>query len=72
MEKISLDYSYALNYIEEHEIKEMGDILDNIHEIMKISLQGEFLAWMDFPEKYNREEFNRIQEVAKIQQDSIY
>jgi len=73
LEKISLDYSYALNYIEEHEIKEMGDILDNIHRELhkKISLQGEFLAWMDFPEKYNREEFNRIQEVAKkIQQDS--
>ena len=73
MTKIDFDYSYALDYINLDEIKELEDMVGTLHTTLhkKTGLGNNFLGWLDLPNSYNRDEFQRIQKTArKIQQDS--
>lgn len=71
--KVTFDYSYALDYIAPHELGALEDMVYTIHTMLhkKTGLGKEFLGWVDLPNSYDRDEFQRIQKVAKkIQQDS--
>lgn len=71
MQKITLDYSNAM--VDRREIKLLeGQILDAHEKIHKKTGAGfEFLGWTDLPEKYDREEVERIKKAAqKIRKQS--
>ena len=71
--KISFDYSKALNVIGENEIQSMEAIAENAKELL-VSGKGagnDFIGWVDLPVNYDKEEFARIQKAAeKIRSDS--
>ena len=71
--KISFDYSKALNVIGENEIQSMAVIAENAKELL-VSGKGagnDFIGWVDLPVNYDKEEFARIQKAAeKIRSDS--
>ena len=71
--KISFDYSKALNVIGEDEIRSMQAIAENAKELL-VSGKGagnDFIGWIDLPVNYDKEEFARIQKAAeKIKSDS--
>ena len=71
--KISFDYSKALNVIGENEIESMKAIAENAKELL-VSGKGagnDFIGWVDLPVNYDKEEFARIQKAAeKIRSDS--
>ena len=59
--------------IETKEINEYGKRVKEIHESLQKNKnkEDEFLGWIDLPENYDKEEFERIKESAKkIQNDS--
>lgn len=71
MANIKLDISYTGIPIEE--IMEYKTQVKNIHKELqeKASDEKEFLGWLHLPTNYDKEEFERIKEVAKrIQKDS--
>ena len=71
--KISFDYSKALNVIGGNEIESMKAIAENAKELL-VSGKGagnDFTGWVDLPVNYDKEEFARIQKAAeKIRSDS--
>ena len=71
--KISFDYSKALNVIGEDEIRSMQAIAENAKELL-VSGKGagnDFIGWIDLPVNYDKEEYARIQKAAdKIREDS--
>ena len=73
MSKITFDYSKASGFIKDQEVESMKKITSDAKELL-LSREGagnDFLGWIDLPEKYDKEEFARIQKAAKkIQSDS--
>ncbi|MBQ3554197.1 MAG: glucose-6-phosphate isomerase [Clostridia bacterium] len=73
MEKITLDYSKALNFITEEEIENIAGQIADAHEKLekKTGAGNDFLGWVGLPTDYDKEEFARIKQAAKkIQSDS--
>lgn len=73
MGNILFDYSKSLNFIGEHEISGIeSQILDAHDKLHNKTGQGnDFLGWVDLPENYDKEEFDRIKKAAeKIKKDS--
>ena len=73
MGNILFDYSKALNFIGEHEVSgiesQVLDAHDKLHN--KTGQGNEFLGWVDLPENYCKDEFERIKKAAeKIKKDS--
>ena len=71
--KVTYDYSKAMQFIGEQEIKSMCDIVENAKELLvsKSGAGNDFLGWIDLPVDYDKEEFARIKKAAaKIQSDS--
>jgi glucose-6-phosphate isomerase len=73
MENILLDYSKVKGFIGEEEIlsleKEILDAHDMLHN--RTGEGNDFLGWIDLPENYNKEEFERILKASdKIMSDS--
>lgn len=64
---ISLDYSKALGFINEHEIEYLkSQILDAHQKIHnKTGAGNEFLGWVDLPNTYDKTEFERIISAAE-------
>jgi glucose-6-phosphate isomerase len=63
MEKyISLDYSYALPFIKEEELKAMQTEINKARKILDEAkgLGSDFLGWVNLPNDYDQEEFDRI------------
>lgn len=68
---IRLDYSHS--FIKEHEINNLIPSIEFNHNQLhsKTGAGNDFLGWIDLPENYNKEEFNRIKKSAeKIKSDS--
>lgn len=68
MEKyISLDYSYALPFIKENELKAMQTEINKARKTLdEASGPGnDFLGWVNLPADYDKEEFERIVLTAK-------
>ncbi|MCM1125655.1 MAG: glucose-6-phosphate isomerase [Lachnospiraceae bacterium] len=73
MSKVTFDYSKAASFIKEHEVESMKKLALDAKELL-VSKKGagnDFLGWIDLPEDYDKEEFDRIKKAAaKIQSDS--
>ncbi len=71
--RISFDYSKTAGYISSDEVKIMSEIAQNARDYL-LSRKGpgnDFLGWIDLPENYDKDEFERIQAAArKIRSDS--
>ncbi len=71
--KVSFDYSKATNFIQEHEMDYMGELVAQAKEtlVSKTGAGNDFLGWIDLPVDYDKEEFARIEKAAeKIRKDS--
>src|SRR5699024_9599040 len=67
---ITIDYSNSL--IEEREIEKQIPFIEASHQILeeKSGPGNEFLGWLDLPSKADKEEIERIEDVAKEIQDN--
>lgn len=73
MEKVTFDYSKALSFISENEIKLMGKLAEDAKAqlLSKDGAGNDFLGWIDLPVDYDKKEFERIKKSAdKIKNDS--
>ncbi len=73
MEHLHFDYSKALKYISEEEIRAMSAAVNTAHGHIenKDAAGSDFLGWVNLPENYDKEEFARIKKAAeKIRSDS--
>ncbi|MDD9266487.1 glucose-6-phosphate isomerase [Paenibacillus sp. GCM10023248] len=71
--KLQFDYSKALSFLSQHEVDYLSAQVELAHNQLhnKTGAGSDYLGWVDLPEKYDREEFARIQAAAKqIQSDS--
>lgn len=70
---LSFDYSKALNFFSEQEVKNMADYVKVAHEQLhnKTGQGNDYVGWLDLPTNYDKEEFIRIKKASeKIQNDS--
>lgn len=70
---ISFDYTNALPFFGEHELKHLKGAVQSAHDSLhqQTGAGNDFLGWLDLPESYDQEEFSRIQQAAaKIKSDS--
>jgi len=73
MGKIKFDYSKAMSFFTEEEIISMQEYVDVAHNMVhnKTGLGNDFLGWVELPNNYDKEEFDRIKKSAeKIKSDS--
>lgn len=71
MENICLDYSNS--FIKEHELKYLEEHISLAHNILheKRGAGLDYLGWLDYPETYDINEFNKVKKAAsKIRSDS--
>lgn len=70
---ITFDYTKAKAFFSEQEIDQMAPAVKMAHELLHTGTGAgsDFLGWLELPEKYDREEYERIKKAAqKIQSDS--
>ena len=70
---LNFDYSKALNFFSEQEVKNMEGYVKVAHEQLhnKTGVGNDFLGWLELPTNYDKEEFARIKEASKkIQNNS--
>lgn len=73
MTHVRFDYSKALSFFGEHELTYLRDFVKVAHHSLheETGAGSDYLGWIDLPDKYDREEFARIQKSAdKIKSDS--
>lgn len=73
MEKITLDYSNAVNFIKEEQIDCLQERVSLCHDMLHngTGAGSEYLGWVDLPNNYDGEEFQRIKNAAeKIRKES--
>ena len=73
MGTVKFDYSKAIGFFNQQEIDCMQSYVDIAHKMVheKTGLGNDFLGWVELPNKYDREEFDRIKKCAeKIKSDS--
>jgi len=64
---LKFDYSKALNFFNEQEVKNMEGYVKVAHDQLhnKTGIGSDFLGWVDLPTNYDKEEFARIKEASK-------
>lgn len=73
MKNISIDYSKTLGFIAENELKDIEKLIHEAHKSLheKNGPGNDFLGWMDLPQGYDSNEFQRIIAASeKIKADS--
>lgn len=67
MEKITFDYSQALNFIKNEEINVLQERVSKCHKMLHhgTGLGSDYLGWIDLPNKYDKMEFDRIKVAAE-------
>lgn len=71
MDNIYLDYSKS--FIKDHELKSLEEYINLSHNILheKKGAGSKYLGWLDYPQNYDIDEFERVKETAKkIRSDS--
>lgn len=66
MEKISFDYSNASDFINEEKLCKLQGKVTECHHMLHNGngLGSEYLGWVDLPNNYDKEEFQRIKIAA--------
>lgn len=70
---INLNLDYLKNFIKEHEYEQMKPLVKVAHEILQTNFENEnkFTGWLDLPENYDKDEFQKIKLAAQeIQRES--
>ncbi|WP_202081320.1 glucose-6-phosphate isomerase [Caldalkalibacillus salinus] len=70
---VSFDYSKALPFFKEEELSQQKHMLETAHHMLheQTGAGSDYLGWVDLPEAYDKEEFERIQQAAtRIQNNS--
>ena len=64
---LNFDYSKALNFFNEQEVKNMEGYVKVAHDQLhnKTGVGSDFLGWVELPTNYDKEEFARIKEASK-------
>lgn len=64
---INFDYSKAKDFVKEHEIMYLEQALQNAHHMLhnKTGQGNDYVGWVEYPQTYDREEFNKIKELAE-------
>lgn len=73
MANLQFDYSKALGFIGKHEIDNMAEYVKSAHDMLhnRTGAGADFLGWVNLPNDYDREEFERIKKAAeKIRSNS--
>lgn len=73
MTHVTFDYRNTKSFLYEEEISAFTPFVNTAHQMIheKKGLGSDFLGWVDLPENYDEEEFNRIKKSAeKIKSDS--
>lgn len=73
MGNLKFSYKNALKFVSEQEIFDMQDKVNAAHDMLvnKTGAGNDFLGWVNLPENYDKEEFDRIKKAAKrIKEDS--
>ena len=73
MTDFNLDLSKTLPYLKDGEIKYLQPMVDAAHNMLhsKTGAGNDFLGWLELPQNYDKDEFERIKKAAeKIQKDS--
>ena len=73
MEKLNFNYQFAKNFFNENELKQIKPYVELANEVLtsKSGAGNDFLGWVDLPENYDKDEFDRIKKAAeKIKNDS--
>ncbi len=73
MTHIQFDYSNTTSFIDQEKLADFQSKVNSIHEQMhhKTGVGSDYLGWLNLPEDYDKEEFQKIKSSAKrIQQNS--
>ena len=73
MGTVKFDYSKAIGFFNQNEVESMQPFVNVAHEMVheKSGLGNDFLGWVELPNNYDKEEFDRIKKAAeKIKSDS--
>ena len=73
MEKLNFNYQFAKNFFNENELRQIKPYVELANEVLtsKSGAGNDFLGWVDLPENYDKDEFDRIKKAAeKIKNDS--
>ncbi len=73
MEKLNFNYQFAKNFFNVNELKQIKPYVELANEVLtsKTGAGNDFLGWVDLPENYDKDEFDRIKKAAeKIKNDS--
>ena len=73
MEKISLDCSQVLDFINSEDIDSLQEKINNGHKMLhkEADLYNEYLGWVEIANNYDEKEFHKIKEVSqKIKKQS--
>lgn len=67
MTHIQFDYKKASTFFGEHELEQTRDLVKNIHHVIheKTGAGSDYLGWLDLPENYDKDEFDRILKASK-------
>ena len=71
--KLNFSYQFAKNFFNEDELKQIKPYVELANEVLtsKTGAGNDFLGWVDLPETYDKDEFDRIKKAAeKIKNDS--
>lgn len=70
---VTLNTKYLSPFVKEHELQAFREQVQVVHSMIhnKTGLGNDYLGWLDLPENYDREEFERIRQAAeKIRSNS--
>lgn len=67
MEKITLDYSQALDFLEQNEITALQQSVSSCQAILHDAsgTGSDYLGWVDLPDNYDKTEFSKLKAAAK-------
>lgn len=71
--KLNFNYQFAKKFFNESELKQIKPYVELANEVLtsKTGAGNDFLGWLDLPENYDKNEFERIKKAAeKIKSDS--
>ena len=67
MSELRFDYSRASEFVGAHEIENLAPQIEAAHKMLheKTGAGSDFLGWVNLPEDYDKEEFERIKKAAE-------